>query len=98
MGYASLNVATKERRHLDKFHLRAYANSMNIIHRTLVVDTDARLRETVGECGQDVAEDRRRLDEFRTTRAAVPLAEVKNWVTSWGSATELPRPTARRIE
>ncbi|MHB0769276.1 hypothetical protein [Bradyrhizobium sp. 5.13L] len=92
---------------------------MNIIRRTLDIDTDARLRETADERGQDVAavlaeavalldsvvdiagpdiaEDRRRLDDFRKSRAAVPLNEVKNWVASWDSAKELPRPAARRI-
>jgi hypothetical protein len=39
----------------------------------------------------DIAEDRRRLDAFKQTRAAVPLEEVKTWVASWGSAKELPR-------
>jgi hypothetical protein len=43
----------------------------------------------------DIAEDRRRLDEFRQTRQAVPLDEVKAWVASWGSADELPRPQPR---
>jgi hypothetical protein len=36
------------------------------------------LREMADERGQDVA--------------AVPLADVKTWVASWGSANELPRP------
>jgi predicted transcriptional regulator len=42
--------------------------------------------------GPDIAEDRRRYDEFKRTRLAVPLDEVKAWVASWGSADELPRP------
>ena len=42
--------------------------------------------------GPDIAEDRRRLDAFKLTRAAVPLDDVKGWVASWGSAIELPRP------
>jgi hypothetical protein len=44
----------------------------------------------------DIGEDRRRLDAFRQTDAAVPFDEVKAWVASWGSANELPRPIARR--
>ncbi len=90
---------------------------MNIIRRTLDIDTDARLREMADERGQDVAavlaeavalldsvvdiagpdvaEDRRRLDAFRQTRAAVPLEDVKNWGVSWDSASELPRPVPR---
>ena len=45
--------------------------------------------------GPDIAEDRRRYDEFRQTRLAVPLDDVKAWVASWGSANELPRPLPR---
>jgi hypothetical protein len=43
-----------------------------------------------------IGEDRRRLDAFNQTHAAVPLDEVKNWVASWGSANELSRPVPRR--
>jgi predicted transcriptional regulator len=106
---------------LDKPFLRDYPSFMNIIRRTLDIDTatDARLREMADERGQDVAavlaeavalldsvvdiagpdigEDRRRLDAFRQTRAAVPLDEVKTWVASWGSVNELPRPAPRKI-
>src|SRR4051812_35764824 len=45
--------------------------------------------------GPEVAEDRRRYDEFKRTRLAIPLDEVKAWVASWGSADELPRPQPR---
>jgi predicted transcriptional regulator len=47
--------------------------------------------------GPDIAEDRRRYDEFKRTRLAVPLDEVKAWVASWGSADELPRPQPRKV-
>ncbi len=47
--------------------------------------------------GPDIAEDRRRLDEFERTRLAIPLNEVKAWVASWGSADELPRPQPRKV-
>ena len=40
---------------LDKALLRAYPNGMNIIRRTLEIDTDARLREMADERGRDVA-------------------------------------------
>lgn len=94
---------------------------MNIVRRTLDIDTDtdARLRELAAERGQDVAallaeavalldsvvdignpdiaEDRRRLDEFRRTREAVPLHQVKAWVESWGTDRELPRPQPQRL-
>ncbi len=41
--------------HLDKSTLRNYPCPMNIIRRTLDIDTDARLREMADERGQDVA-------------------------------------------
>jgi predicted transcriptional regulator len=47
--------------------------------------------------GPDVAEDRRRYDEFKRTGLAIPLDEVKAWVASWGSADELPRPKPRKV-
>jgi hypothetical protein len=45
----------------------------------------------------DIAEDRRRLDRFVSTREAVALANVKSWVASWGSAEEMPRPAPRKV-
>jgi hypothetical protein len=48
--------------------------------------------------GPDVAEDRRRYDNFQRTRSAVLLDEMKAWVASWGSANELPRPQSREVE
>jgi predicted transcriptional regulator len=107
--------------HLDKSACQTYLHAMNIIRRTLELDsgTDARLREMAAERGQDVsavlaeavalldsvidignpdiAEDRRRLDDFKRAHAAVPLHEVKAWVESWGSGDELPRPQPQRL-
>jgi predicted transcriptional regulator len=45
----------------------------------------------------DVEEDIRRLREFERTGRAVPAAEVKAWIDSWGTANELPRPQPRKI-
>jgi hypothetical protein len=45
----------------------------------------------------NLTEDRRRLDQFVITREAVALDDVKSWVTSWGTAEELPRPVPRKI-
>ena len=50
------------------------------------------MRETL-----DVAEDRRRYDEFKRTRLAVPLDEVKAWGAGWGSTDELMRPQPHKI-
>ncbi|UPJ69562.1 hypothetical protein IVB23_30570 [Bradyrhizobium sp. 191] len=54
------------------------------------------LDSVVDMAGPDFAEDRRRLDAFRRSGAAVPLNEVKDWVASWWAAKELPRPVAHR--
>ncbi len=56
------------------------------------------LLDSVVDIGNpDIAEDRRRLHEFRPTREAVPLHQVKAWVDSWGTDNELPRPLPQRI-
>jgi hypothetical protein len=94
---------------------------MNLVRRTLEIDsdTDVRLREMATERGQEVAavlaeavalldsvvdlagpdigEDRRRYDDFKRSRLAIPLDDVKAWVSSWGSADELPRPQPRKV-
>jgi predicted transcriptional regulator len=57
----------------------------------------ALLDSVVDIAGPDLAEDRRRLDDFDKTRLAVPLDDVKAWVASWGSNDELPPPTSRKI-
>jgi hypothetical protein len=47
----------------------------------------------MGEIAEpEIAEDRRRLNEFNRTRQAVPLGDVKAWVTSWRTENELPAP------
>jgi hypothetical protein len=43
-----------------------------------------------------LAEDARRLADFRRTREAVPWEDVKAWMQSWGTATELPAPKPRK--
>jgi len=63
----------------------------------VLAEAVALLDSVVDIAGPDVAEDRRRLDEFRRTGQAVPLDEVKAWVASWGTATELPRPRPRKL-
>jgi predicted transcriptional regulator len=63
----------------------------------VLAEAVALLDSVVDIAGPDIAEDRRRLDDFMTTRLAVPLDDVKTWVASWGSANELPRPVPRKI-
>jgi predicted transcriptional regulator len=56
------------------------------------------LLDSVVDIGNpDIAEDRRRLGDFRRTREAIPLHDVKAWVESWGTDKELPRPTPQRL-
>jgi hypothetical protein len=55
------------------------------------------MKTAINIAGPDVAEDRRRRDEFKRTRQAVPLDEVKAWVARWGTAGELPRPRPSKI-
>jgi predicted transcriptional regulator len=63
----------------------------------VLAEAVALLDSVVDIAGPDVAEDRRRLDDFNKTGLAVPLDEVKAWVASWGSANELPRPAPRKL-
>jgi hypothetical protein len=58
----------------------------------VLAEAVALLDSVVDIAGPDVGEDRRRLDAFKQTRAAVPLDDVKTWVASRGSANVLPRP------
>ena len=63
----------------------------------VLAEAVALLDSVVDISGPDVAEDRRRIEDFKRTRQAVPLDEVKAWVASWGTPHELPRPQPRKI-
>jgi predicted transcriptional regulator len=63
----------------------------------VLAEAVALLDSVVDLAGPDLAEDRRRLDAFKADRQAVPLADVKAWVASWGRADELPRPQPRKL-
>ena len=63
----------------------------------VLAEAVALLDSVVDIAGPYVAEDRRRLDEFKRTRQAVPLNEVKAWVASWGTTEELPPPQPRKF-
>lgn len=63
----------------------------------VIADAVALLDSVVDLAGPDVAEDRRRLDQFVSTREAVALDDVKSWVASWGSAEELACPAPCKI-
>jgi predicted transcriptional regulator len=64
---------------------------------TVLAEAVALLDSVVDLAGPDVAEDRRRLDEYLNSRHAVPLDSVKAWVASWDTAEELPRPSSHKI-
>ncbi|HUI97465.1 MAG TPA: hypothetical protein VLX44_17045 [Xanthobacteraceae bacterium] len=77
--------------------LRALAAERGQNVAAVLAEAVALLDSVVDIAGPDLAEDRRRLDEFKRTRQAVSLDEVKAWVASWGTAHELPRPQPRKI-
>ena len=63
----------------------------------LLAEAVALLDSVVDISGPDPGEDRRRYDAFLRDRRAVPLDEVKAWITSWGTSDELPRPQPRKV-
>jgi predicted transcriptional regulator len=65
---------------------------------SVLAEAVALLDSVIDLSAPDVAEDRERYEEFRRTRLAVPLNDVKTWVASWGSTDELPRPKPRKAE
>ena len=44
-----------------------------------------------------LAEDARRLAEYRGTGESVPLEVVEAWIKSWGTVNELPAPKPGKI-
>ena len=62
----------------------------------VLAEAVALLDSIVDLTGPDIGEDRRRYDDSKRTRLAVPLNDVKAWVSSWGSTDELPRPQPRK--
>jgi hypothetical protein len=77
--------------------LRAMADERGQEVAAVLAEAVALLDSVVDIGGPDIGEDRRRLDAFTQTRAAVPLGDVKDWVASCWSANELPRPAPRRV-
>jgi predicted transcriptional regulator len=63
----------------------------------IVSDALALLDSVSDESEPSLEEDLRRLHEFERTGEAVPLEEVRAWVRSWGTPTELPPPQPRKI-
>jgi predicted transcriptional regulator len=63
----------------------------------VLADAVALLDSVLNLAEPDIAEDRRRLDEFLNSREAVPFDGVKAWVASWDATEELPRPSSHKI-
>ncbi len=64
----------------------------------LPADVQALREAGEGSWAPDVlADDARRLADFRRTREAVPWAEVKAWMESWGTPGEPPVPSPRKL-
>jgi predicted transcriptional regulator len=63
----------------------------------VLADAVALLDSVVDLAGPDIAEDRRRLEDFLATGKAVPFDDIKAWVASWNSAEEVPPPSSRKI-
>lgn len=86
----SLDPATDAR-------LRELAAERGQDEAAVLAEAVALLDSVIDIGSPDIAEDRRRLEDFRRTREAVPLHDVKAWVESWGTDNELPRPKAQRL-
>ena len=63
----------------------------------VLAEAVALLDSVIDVAGPDVAEDRHRLDGFKSNALAVPLDDVTAWVASWDSTDELRRPSPRKI-
>lgn len=76
--------------------LRALAAERGQDEAAVLAEAIALLDSVIVIDAPDLAEDRRRLARYRKIGDAVPLAEVRAWVESWGTADELPPPSPRR--
>jgi len=72
--------------------LRELATERGQPEGAVLAEAVALLDAVVNIDGPDLDEDSRRLADFRRTREAVPLSEIKAWVRSWDKPRELPRP------
>jgi predicted transcriptional regulator len=64
---------------------------------TVLAEAVALLDSVVDIEGPDLAEDRRRLDDFLATGEGIPADEIKAWVASWDKPDELPPPAPRKL-
>jgi hypothetical protein len=45
----------------------------------------------------DIADDEAAIAGYERTGRGVPWEEIRAWMQSWGTASELPRPTPRKL-
>jgi hypothetical protein len=91
----------------DVLEARAAARGLSVaelvadlawLDRTLPPDLQALCDKGEGPWSPEVlAEDARRLAEFRRTREGVPFAEIRTWMDSWGAPGERSTPKPRRL-
>jgi hypothetical protein len=65
-----------------------------------VLSPDLEAMRTTGDgpwAPEILAEDARRLAEFRRTREAIPWDDARVWMRSWGTPQELPAPKPRKL-
>ncbi|QUS38939.1 hypothetical protein RPMA_08965 [Tardiphaga alba] len=76
--------------------LRVMAAERGQDESAVLAEALALLDSVIDLDGPDLAEDVRRLEQFRADGLAVPLDDVKAWVESWDTPDELPAPIPRR--
>lgn len=76
--------------------LRELAVERGMDVSAILAEAVALLDSVIDISSPDIEEDRRRLQQFRQTREAIPLHQIKAWVESWGTDDELPRPRTQR--
>ena len=96
-----------DERTADVLEARAHARGMSVSE--LVADlahAEDALPQTMIEMREEgrgpwapaiLAEDAKRLAEYRRTGEGVPLEAVEAWVRSWGTPNELPTPKPSKI-
>ena len=87
----------------DRLEARARARGMSLAELLADIAAHEEAPFDASSLGHDpwspegLAEDARRLAEFRATRVGVPWDEIKTWMDTWGTSAELPPPTPRKL-
>src|SRR5262245_3465922 len=96
-----------DERTADLLEARAAARGLSVAEllaelaaadESLPPDLEAMRLAGSGPWAPDVlAEDARRLAEFKRTREGVPWDEIEAWMKSWGTPQERPAPGSRKL-